>query len=148
MNKSAGRGFVSCIIFSVDGTLEMFIPRFPKAFLNSYEDVYTFDCSSTVSVWKTKQKCQFVFECLTFYAFDTTSRFVLSHVKTSTSIPGILLAIPDALPDPLSELLWILPPQLSGLDIRRTLVIGTAEHRDDGYEDRLWCLHGRPTLGC
>nr|POE53546.1 hypothetical protein CFP56_28768 [Quercus suber] len=62
------------------------------------------------------------------------------------SIPRILLTIPHAFPHALAELLAVLAPQLAGLDVRGAFVVGAAEHADDGEQDGLGGLHGRPAL--
>lgn len=58
-----------------------------------------------------------------------------------------LQTIPHALPHTLLELCEIVPPQTRGLDVRRRLVVGARQHGDDGEQDCLWGLHGRPPLG-
>ena len=57
-----------------------------------------------------------------------------------------VLAVIDALPASLLELLGVLSPHLCSLDVRRTLIIGTAEHAYDAQQYSLWCLNWRPAL--
>lgn len=55
-------------------------------------------------------------------------------------------ACPHICPTSSPELLRILPPNLGGLYVRRTLIIWTAQHTDDAHEDCFGGLDRRPTL--
>lgn len=55
--------------------------------------------------------------------------------------------LPHTLATPFPKLLRILAPQPGRLDIGRALVVGTAQHADDGEDDGFGGLDGRPALG-
>lgn len=54
---------------------------------------------------------------------------------------------PHIRPTPLLELLGIFPPHPRGFHVGGALVVGTAQHADDGEEDGLGGLDGGPALG-
>ena len=69
--------------------------------------------------------------------------FLLPSVLSSHEI---LLRLSDAARDLPLELLPVVPPLLGRVDVRRALVVGVGEHRDDRDEDRLDGVNGQPAL--
>lgn len=57
-----------------------------------------------------------------------------------------LQTIPHTLPHLLLKRHRIIPPLPRRLDIRRALVVGTAQHADNGEEDGRGCLDGGPAF--
>lgn len=71
-----------------------------------------------------------------------------NHIHPSISQHSILpQTLPHALTTPFPKLLRILAPQPSRLHVGRALVVGTAQHADDGEDDSFGGLDRRPALG-
>lgn len=68
-----------------------------------------------------------------------------NRLEVETSLL-LALTLPHTPADTLLKLCRVLSPQPGRLYIRGTLIVGARKHRDDGEQNGLRCLHGRPAL--